>query len=162
MDSISQKLVGSEEERAVSPVIGVILMVAITVILAAVIAAFVLDIGPGEADPTAAVQISGNGSDEVDVELDSLDSGTTDGVAIVADEEIDGSDFSEGDVVATLSTSGQVTTVDESAIDDPDSDQYEFDVRAYSGEVDSGHDEDSIDDQVESQSIIDEFTFDND
>ncbi|ELY48085.1 type IV pilin [Natronorubrum sulfidifaciens] len=39
------KLIGSEDERAVSPVIGVILMVAITVILAAVIAAFVLDIG---------------------------------------------------------------------------------------------------------------------
>jgi flagellin-like protein len=34
-----------EEERAVSPVIGVILMVAITVILAAVIGAFVLEIG---------------------------------------------------------------------------------------------------------------------
>ncbi|MCU4750975.1 type IV pilin N-terminal domain-containing protein [Halobacteria archaeon AArc-curdl1] len=34
-----------EGERAVSPVIGVILMVAITVILAAVIAAFVLDLG---------------------------------------------------------------------------------------------------------------------
>ncbi len=34
-----------EEDDAVSPVIGVILMVAITVILAAVIGAFVLDIG---------------------------------------------------------------------------------------------------------------------
>ena len=34
-----------ENEDAVSPVIGVILMVAITVILAAVIAAFVLDTG---------------------------------------------------------------------------------------------------------------------
>ena len=42
---ISKKLIGSEDERAVSPVIGVILMVAITVILAAVIAAFVLDLG---------------------------------------------------------------------------------------------------------------------
>ncbi|WP_089789658.1 type IV pilin [Natronobacterium haloterrestre] len=42
---IRDKLVGSDEERAVSPVIGVILMVAITVILAAVIAAFVLDMG---------------------------------------------------------------------------------------------------------------------
>ncbi|WP_117365927.1 type IV pilin [Natrarchaeobaculum sulfurireducens] len=42
---IQQKLIGSEGERAVSPVIGVILMVAITVILAAVIAAFVLDLG---------------------------------------------------------------------------------------------------------------------
>ncbi|UTF52811.1 type IV pilin [Natronosalvus rutilus] len=39
------KLIGNESERAVSPVIGVILMVAITVILAAVIAAFVLDLG---------------------------------------------------------------------------------------------------------------------
>lgn len=39
------KLIGSDDERAVSPVIGVILMVAITVILAAVIAAFVLDMG---------------------------------------------------------------------------------------------------------------------
>lgn len=38
-------LIGNDEERAVSPVIGVILMVAITVILAAVIAAFVLDMG---------------------------------------------------------------------------------------------------------------------
>ena len=34
-----------DDERAVSPVIGVILMVAITVILAAVIATFVLDLG---------------------------------------------------------------------------------------------------------------------
>ncbi|WP_049915349.1 type IV pilin [Natrialba taiwanensis] len=49
------KLIGNEEERAVSPVIGVILMVAITVILAAVIAAFVLDMGDniGNAAPSA-------------------------------------------------------------------------------------------------------------
>ncbi|MFA9502396.1 type IV pilin [Natrinema sp. H-ect1] len=42
------KLIGDDGERAVSPVIGVILMVAITVILAAVIAAFVLDLGQGQ------------------------------------------------------------------------------------------------------------------
>ncbi|WP_181692455.1 type IV pilin [Natronomonas sp. LN261] len=36
---------GSEDERGVSPVIGVILMVAITVILAAVIGTFVLGLG---------------------------------------------------------------------------------------------------------------------
>jgi len=46
--SFKAKLVGNEEERAVSPVIGVILMVAITVILAAVIAAFVLDMGQSQ------------------------------------------------------------------------------------------------------------------
>ena len=45
--TIRRKLIGNDEQRAVSPVIGVILMVAITVILAAVIAAFVLDMGSG-------------------------------------------------------------------------------------------------------------------
>lgn len=45
LSKIRSRLIGSEDERAVSPVIGVILMVAITVILAAVIAAFVLDMG---------------------------------------------------------------------------------------------------------------------
>ena len=45
------------EERAVSPVIGVILMVAITVILAAVIGAFVLGIG-GEQNATPSASIS--------------------------------------------------------------------------------------------------------
>ena len=47
-----------KEEDAVSPVIGVILMVAITVILAAVIAAFVFGMGPPEQAPQAAVRAS--------------------------------------------------------------------------------------------------------
>jgi len=52
------KLIGSKDERAVSPVIGVILMVAITVILAAVIAAFVLDMGSGvESDVQAGATV---------------------------------------------------------------------------------------------------------
>ncbi len=45
-----------KEEDAVSPVIGVILMVAITVILAAVIAAFVFGMGPPEQAPQASVR----------------------------------------------------------------------------------------------------------
>ena len=45
------------EDRGVSPVIGVILMVAITVILAAVIGAFVLGIG-GEQNATPSASIS--------------------------------------------------------------------------------------------------------
>jgi len=54
------------DERAVSPVIGVILMVAITVILAAVIGAFVIGIGEDqEVQPTASFDINfesdGNG-----------------------------------------------------------------------------------------------------
>ena len=51
------------DERGVSPVIGVILMVAITVILAAVIGSFVLGIGGDvEAAPQASVSFS---SDEI-------------------------------------------------------------------------------------------------
>ena len=48
-------------EEAVSPVIGVILMVAITVILAAVIAAFVFGLGgTQEAAPTASITVQNN------------------------------------------------------------------------------------------------------
>jgi len=69
----SKNLVGTEEERAVSPVIGVILMVAITVILAAVIAAFVLDMGQGQsANAQAGIQFSEDGSN-VTVMVNSVD-----------------------------------------------------------------------------------------
>ncbi|WP_080505320.1 type IV pilin [Halorubrum aethiopicum] len=49
-----------DSDRAVSPVIGVILMVAITVILAAVIGTFVLGLGDqlGDSQPTAQLDIS--------------------------------------------------------------------------------------------------------
>jgi flagellin-like protein len=52
-----------EEEGAVSPVIGVILMVAITVILAAVIAAFVFGMGPPEQAPQASIRASATETD---------------------------------------------------------------------------------------------------
>ena len=47
-----------KEESAVSPVIGVILMVAITVILAAVIGAFVFGMGTPEKTPAANIEIT--------------------------------------------------------------------------------------------------------
>ena len=60
--NLQKKLFGDEDERAVSPVIGVILMVAITVILAAVIAAFVLDLGQDtSAGPSAGVTFDDDG-----------------------------------------------------------------------------------------------------
>lgn len=66
------KLIGDEEERAVSPVIGVILMVAITVILAAVIAAFVLDLGQGQsANAQAGIDFDQDG-DVVTVTVNSV------------------------------------------------------------------------------------------
>ncbi|WP_255169852.1 type IV pilin [Natrononativus amylolyticus] len=63
--NFATKLIGNKEERAVSPVIGVILMVAITVILAAVIAAFVMDIGTTSQPPQASFSVS-QGTDDGD------------------------------------------------------------------------------------------------
>lgn len=47
-----------KNDEAVSPVIGVILMVAITVILAAVIAAFVFGMGPPKQAPQASIRVT--------------------------------------------------------------------------------------------------------
>jgi len=74
-NSIRNKLIGSEEERAVSPVIGVILMVAITVILAAVIAAFVLDLGDSvgqEAQAGVDLDVDESEGGNITVEVTSL------------------------------------------------------------------------------------------
>ena len=56
------------EDRAVSPVIGVILMVAITVILAAVIGAFVLGLG-GDVDETPQASITLDNTTPENVEI---------------------------------------------------------------------------------------------
>ncbi len=59
----------SKNELAVSPVIGVILMVAITVILAAVIAAFVFGLGGQQtAAPTASI-VAANNPDTTGIDL---------------------------------------------------------------------------------------------
>jgi flagellin-like protein len=68
-------LQSDESDRAVSPVIGVILMVAITVILAAVIGTFVLGLG-GQVNTSATAGVS---VDDGDVTVTSLGP-NTDGV----------------------------------------------------------------------------------
>ncbi|ARS88667.1 type IV pilin [Natrarchaeobaculum aegyptiacum] len=109
---ISKKLVGSEDERAVSPVIGVILMVAITVILAAVIAAFVLDLGGsvGE-EPQAGVSVESIGDGNVSVSLTSM--GNSDGVAVVASNGSVINDNTSSPEPAMLNRTGASTIVDE-------------------------------------------------
>jgi flagellin-like protein len=63
------------DDDAVSPVIGVILMVAITVILAAVIGAFVLDLGGSqEKTPQASFDWEQNSTDAVTVTFESGES----------------------------------------------------------------------------------------
>lgn len=82
LKNIAERL--NSTDRAVSPVIGVILMVAITVILAAVIGTFVLDLGQsaGNTAPQASLQFSVGSvtSDEVTLSHkggDGLDSSGT-------------------------------------------------------------------------------------
>jgi len=86
--NLKAKLVGNEDERAVSPVIGVILMVAITVILAAVIAAFVLDLGQSTgANAQAGVSFSESADDLVTVQVSSID--RADGIYMQIDADGD-------------------------------------------------------------------------
>ena len=119
------------DEDAVSPVIGVILMVAVTVILAAVIGAFVLDLGAGQEVAPQATYDWSQENDPNDGELmtlshtggDSIASGNigvemTDGfpggTAVVNNPEAmsdwaSGDDVSAGDEI-TFGTSGTVKT----------------------------------------------------
>jgi flagellin-like protein len=105
---LRSKLFGGDE-RGVSPVIGVILMVAITVILAAVIGFFVLDLGSNqEQTPQASFEVQSNGDvvmnggDTLDASLVSLD-GTTVGTA-GGDSEI-----TAGETIGSVSGSGTAT-----------------------------------------------------
>ena len=110
-----------ELDRGVSPVIGVILMVAVTVILAAVIAAFVLDMGSGlSAEAQASVQIEGDETTEVTVTVESL--ANADGVALI---KADGTLVDDADVGtisngASLDTVGTITTLSDAESNDLD------------------------------------------
>ena len=134
---VRDKLIGNDEERAVSPVIGVILMVAITVILAAVIAAFVLDMGDDlGGNPQAAVDVDDSNESAVEVSVVSLDD--ADGVAIVNES---------GEVEETLEATGAVSS-------EYDASSTTFTVQAYNGNVAVG---DTIDESADENSQISRF-----
>ena len=82
------------DDRAVSPVIGVILMVAITVILAAVIGTFVLGLGDslGDTAPQASFQCDGTA-------LVHAGGDTLDGDSLSAGTDLSGETFSAGDEI---------------------------------------------------------------
>ncbi|WP_411964180.1 type IV pilin [Haloferax sp. YSMS24] len=128
------------EDRAVSPVIGVILMVAITVILAAVIGTFVLGLGDqvSETAPQASFSFDYDGSEltithesgeEIDANLVTVTGNvnvTTDGTAnlwatlgndpisagesIVIKDDTPGDGFEDGDTVRVVWTSESGST----------------------------------------------------
>lgn len=75
------------DDRAVSPVIGVILMVAITVILAAVIGTFVLGLGDslGDNQPSASISVS-TSADAITLEHDGGDRIESGDLRVVVDD----------------------------------------------------------------------------
>jgi len=111
-----------KEESAVSPVIGVILMVAITVILAAVIGAFVFGMGTPEKTPAANVEITKANATYITMEHRGGDSLAMDDVKIIVkgggisditiDPAGDGTDkaFSAGDEDAYIDISATTNT----------------------------------------------------
>ena len=109
------------DEDAVSPVIGVILMVAITVILAAVIGAFVLGIGGSQSEtPQASFGIQG--SDIVHTGGDAIDPAriTFSGDAGGLTKKNTASDWTAGTVIADGISDGDEVNIVWSA---PNSDQ---------------------------------------
>ncbi len=78
-----------DRDTAVSPVIGVILMVAITVILAAVIATFVLGLGDDVQD-TAQAGVSFDETPGESIQVTVVDSGNVDRLVIHADAAAEG------------------------------------------------------------------------
>ena len=103
------------DDRAVSPVVGVALLIAMTVILAAVIGAVVLGIGVGPADaPQATLSFEYDGTDtvemtheggdaldwsEITVAGDVTDSSPDDGTMTAGDNENVASDVGDGDEI---------------------------------------------------------------
>lgn len=86
-------------DRGVSPVIGVVLMVAITVALAATIGAFVMGLHPGsDPAPTATLEVStGDGSDTIVLSHRGGDPVDLDEVAVLVDGDLgDGNASLEG------------------------------------------------------------------
>ncbi len=116
---ISKLKAALDDDRGVSPVIGVILMVAITVILAAVIGTFVLGLGDSlEQAPQAQLDISTTAGDtgtDVVITHNGGDSINTGDVSVTVDGATSdlswSGDFGVGDseVVADNAGSGDIT-----------------------------------------------------
>ncbi|WP_136600819.1 type IV pilin [Salinigranum halophilum] len=116
------------EDRAVSPVIGVILMVAITVILAAVIGTFVLGLGDqvSESAPQAQFTFDFDGADKINITHDGGDAieaddlNVTSGVAVGLDGNSDGTYNSSDGTSGIVSGETSVNLVDSQAFSSGD------------------------------------------
>jgi flagellin-like protein len=127
---LKEVLRGGKDERAVSPVIGVILMVAITVILAAVIGTFVLGLGEnvqstapsasfafdydGSASPSSGPLLDGTGSGNGDLTVthESGDSVLNSQLEFTDGSSNDPSPFGSSEVSAGVSTTVAIDSDD--------------------------------------------------
>ena len=101
------------DDRAVSPVIGVILMVAITVILAAVIGTFVLGLGDslGDSQPSAQLEVSlsgDGGTGTINIEHVGGDTIPSDDVRVVIDD-VNSDNQASGTLDTSISVGDTVT-----------------------------------------------------
>jgi flagellin-like protein len=109
-------------DSGVSPVVGVILMVAITVILSAIIATFVLDLGGSVSqNPSAGVTFDETAAGDVTVQLVSLENADhvdVDSASLASETEIstvggtvDVSGMSDGETITVTATLDGKTSV---------------------------------------------------
>lgn len=103
----------TQTDRAVSPVIGVILMVAITVILAAVIGTFVLGLGDslGNNQPSAQLSVSIDESENITlIEHNGGDSIASDTLRLVITDPANSTARGEGTIGERLSVGDSVSS----------------------------------------------------
>jgi flagellin-like protein len=111
-----------KDNRAVSPVIGVILMVAITVILAAVIGTFVLGLGDSvsqNAQAGVSADYDGTDNSATITYTTTQQSGTTLSVS-VSEVTDNGDDTCSGPFTGSVSSIGNSVTIDEECFEDGD------------------------------------------
>jgi flagellin-like protein len=114
---LTELFTSDESERAVSPVIGVILMVAITVILAAVIGTFVLGLGDQvqETSPNAQWNWDQPGDQVLDLTHEGGDPVEPANVEVTNSDATLSSDCTEGEWGVSEITAGNTCNVHESA-----------------------------------------------
>ena len=101
-----------DDERAVSPVIGVILMVAITVILAGVIATFVIDLGGETANNVnAGVKITEASGGGQEITVTSMGNADSVEVRDSSGSSVTGSSMSSTGASTTVSATGSYSVV---------------------------------------------------
>ena len=107
------------DDRGVSPVIGVILMVAITVILAAVIGAFVLELGSSVAteQPQASFDFEVDGSNAT-VTHQSGSEIDNSSISVVLDKSYNNSDYKWGDADGIITAGESMDSSDISSYND--------------------------------------------